>query len=84
MMYQSTSFSDYLFFSFPSDCFACQLHHYATSAYQPHHYSSTSKLSIILDFSLLSLELSDSLPLDPKFLAISCLYLNAVNAGYHL
>ena len=35
-----------LFFSFK------QLHHYVTSAYQPHHYSSTSSLPVILDFLL--------------------------------
>ena len=46
MVYQSTSTSEYLFFSFPSGFFTCQLHHYATSIHQPiithqlHYYLS--------------------------------------------
>ena len=65
--------------------FTCQLHHYATSTNQPHHYSSTSSLPITLDFlSFSSLESSDSFPLVSKFLATSCLSLDAVNAGYHV
>ena len=66
MVYQSTSSSEYLFFSFPSGFFTCQLLHYATSAYQPHHYSSTSSLPIILGFLLFrALNLLTVLPLFP-------------------
>ena len=49
---QSTSSSEYLFFSLPLDFFTCQLHYDATSTYQPHHYSSTSLIPIIIDFLL--------------------------------
>ena len=52
MLYQVTSFSEYLFFSSASGFFTCQLHRYAFSTYQLHHYSSTSTLPIILDFLL--------------------------------
>ena len=49
MMYQSTSSSEYFFFSFFSGFFTYQLHNYLTSTYQLHrHYSSLSSLSINL------------------------------------
>ena len=77
MVHQSSSSSEYLFFSLPSGFFTCKLHYFATSTYQPHHYSSTSSLSIILDFlpfRALNLLRASSLNL----LVIPCLSLDAL------
>ena len=81
MVYQWTSFSEYLFFSFPSGFFTCQLIHYATSTSQLINFIITYHTWFS---SLSSLESSDSFPLASKFLGISCLSLDAVNAAYHI
>ena len=65
-MYQSTSTSECLFFSFFLGLFA----------YQLHHYSSTSPLRI----SLTSFESSDSFHFVSKLQAIFCCFLDAVDA----
>ena len=48
MVYQKTSSSEYLFFSFSSGFFTYQIHHYSTLNDQLHHYSPTSSLLINL------------------------------------
>ena len=53
--------------------------------YQIHHYLSLPiSLSTSSLLSLSSLESSDRFPLVSKFLAISCLSLDAVNAGFRV
>ena len=85
MVYQSTSSSEYLFFSFPSGFLFVN---FIIMQLQLINLIITINFIIITYHTwfpaLSSLESSDSFPLVSKFLAISFFSLGAVNAGYHV
>ena len=77
MVHKLNSSSEYLFF------FPIRLFYLSTSSFFNLNLSTSSFLSTWFP-SLLSLESSDSFHLVSDFLAISCRFLDAVNAGFRV